>query len=128
MLMANLLAASTFQSLAPTIVSKITELLRLFNSRSTQLVLGAGAIHSAARLKSINAKHLALVTQCLTFVRSLLPSIRAALMSHLPRKQHVLLGDLDRIKGDYGEHFEKVLGKFVGIVENGVVRGGKEGN
>ena len=56
MLMTNLAAAATFQSLAIDVVGKISDLLRLYNSRTTQLVLGAGAIHSAARLKSINAK------------------------------------------------------------------------
>jgi hypothetical protein len=45
------------------------ELLKLFNSRTCQLVLGAGAMHLAG-LKSINAKHLALSTQCLGFAMS----------------------------------------------------------
>lgn len=31
---------------------------QFFNTRTTQLVLGAGAINSAARLRSITAKHL----------------------------------------------------------------------
>jgi len=51
MLMSNLAAAAHFQSLASDVVGKVCELLRLFNSRTTQLVLGAGAIHSAAKLK-----------------------------------------------------------------------------
>jgi len=71
------------------------------------------------------AQHLALVTQCLLFVTSLMPHVRAALMAQLPRKQHALLNDLDKIKQDFAEHFEKVLGKFVAIVgsivENGLV-------
>ncbi|GMI06591.1 hypothetical protein TrLO_g3171 [Triparma laevis f. longispina] len=116
MLMNNLAAAAHFQSLANDVVSKVSELLRLFNSRTTQLVLGAGAIHSAAKLKSINAKHLALASQCLGLVSSLLPHIRAALMAQLPRKQHMLLSDLDKIKQDINEHGEKILAKFVSIV------------
>ena len=116
MLMANLAAAAHFQSLATDVVGKVCELLRLFNSRTTQLVLGAGAIHSAAKLKSINAKHLALVSQCLGLVSGLLPHIRAALMAQLPRKQHGLLGDLDKIKQDVNEHAEKILAKFLNIV------------
>lgn len=124
MIMTNLSAASHFQSLAANAVAKVAELLRLFNTRTTQLVLGAGAIHSAARLKSINAKHLSLVTQCLGMMLALLPHIRAALMAQLPQKQHTLLADLDKIKKDYLEHNEKVLNKFVtiigGIVEHGL--------
>lgn len=124
MIMTNLSAAAHFQSLTSIAVTKVTELLRLFNARATHLVLGAGAIHSSARLKSINAKHLSMVTQCLGMMLALLPHIRAALMAHLSAKQHTLLSDLDKIKKDYVDHNEKVLNKFVtiigGIVEHGL--------
>jgi len=116
MIMSNIACAAHFQSLATNVVGKVAELLRLFNSRSTQLVLGAGAIHSAARLKSINAKHLSLVTQCLGMTIAILPHVRAALMAQLPSKQHGLLQDLDRIKKEYNDHNEKVLNKFVNII------------
>lgn len=124
MIMTNLSCAAYFQSLAPNATTKVVELMRLFNSRTTSLVLGAGAIHSAARLKSINAKHLSYVTQCLGMITALLPHIRAALMAQLPAKQHTLLADLDTIKKEYLDHNEKVLNKFVsiigGIVEHGL--------
>lgn len=124
MVMNNVAAAAHFQSLASNVVSKISELLRLFNSRTTHLVLGAGAIHSAARLASINAKHLSLVTQCLGMVIATLPHVRAALMAQMPPRQHTLLSSLDQIKKEFGDHNEKVLNKFVtiigGIVEHGL--------
>jgi vacuolar protein sorting-associated protein 54 len=124
MVMTDMACAAHFKALATNMVGKVAELLRLFNSRSTQLVLGAGAIHSAARLKSINAKHLSLVTQCVGLIISILPHVRAALMAQLPSKQHTLLNDLDTIKREYEEHNEKVLNKFVniigGIVEHGL--------
>ena len=117
-------AAYFQQSLATNAVTKIVEVMRLFNARTTNLVLGAGAIHSAAKLKSINAKHLSYVTQCLGMMMSLLPHIRAALMTQLPDKQHTLLADVDNIKKEYKDHNEKVLNKFVsiigGIVEHGL--------
>ncbi len=116
MVMGNVACAAHFQTLATNVVGKVTELLRLFNTRSTQLVLGAGAIHSAARLKSINAKHLALVTQCIGLIIAILPHIRAALMAQLPNKQHSLLVNLDKIKKEYVDHNENVFGKFVSIV------------
>jgi vacuolar protein sorting-associated protein 54 len=126
MVMTNIEAAAHFQSLTSNVVAKVAELLRLFNSRATQLVLGAGAIHSAARLKSINAKHLSLVTQCLGMTIAILPHIRAALMAQLPPKQHTLLSDLDKIKKEFADHNEKVLNKFVtiigGIVEHGLAK------
>lgn len=114
--MSNVACAAHFQTLATNVVGKVSELLRLFNTRATQLVLGAGAIHSAARLKSINAKHLALVTQCVGITLAILPHVRAALMAQLPSKQHALLVDLDKIKKEYAEHHDKVLSKFVGII------------
>ena len=124
MVMTNLAAAGHFQSLAPNAVTKVVDLLRLWNSRTTNLVLGAGAIHSAARLKSINAKHLSYVTQCLGMMMALLPHIRAALMAQLPTKQHTLLSEVDKIKKEYQDHNDKVLNKFVsiigGIVEHGL--------
>jgi len=116
MILKNIACAAHFQSLATNVVGKVSDLLRLFNSRSTQLVLGAGAIHSAARLKSINAKHLSLVTQCLGMTIAILPHVRAALMAQLPSKQHGLLQDLDIIKKEYADHNEKVLNKFVTII------------
>jgi vacuolar protein sorting-associated protein 54 len=124
MLVTNLSCAAHFPSLSTNAVAKVCELLRLFNARATHLVLGAGAIHSAARLKSINAKHLSLVTQCLGMLLAIFPHVRAALMAQLPAKQHRLLKDLDQIKKDYTDHNEKVLNKFVtiigGIVEHGL--------
>jgi vacuolar protein sorting-associated protein 54 len=115
-IMSNVACAAHFQTLATNVVGKVSELFRLFNTRATQLVLGAGAIHSAARLKSINAKHLALVTQCVKIILSILPHVRAALMAQLPSKQHSLLIDLDNIKKEYADHHDKVLSKFVGII------------
>ena len=114
--MSNVACAVHFQTLTTNVVGKVSELFRLFNTRATQLVLGAGAIHSTARLKSINAKHLALVTQCVGVILSILPHVRAALMAQLPNKQHGLLVDLDKIKKEYAEHHDKVLSKFVGII------------
>ena len=116
MIMDDVACAAHFQTLATNVVGKVSELFRLFNTRSTQLVLGAGAIHSAARLKSINAKHLSIVTQCIALILSILPHVRAALMAQLPAKQHALLSDLDKIKLDYSDHNEKILGKLVSII------------
>ncbi|KAL3925710.1 MAG: hypothetical protein SGILL_000217 [Bacillariaceae sp.] len=124
MTMTNLSAAAHFQSLAPNAVTKVVGLLREWNRRTTELVLGAGAINSAARLKSINAKHLSYVTQCLGMMMALLPHIYAALMAQLPTKQHALLSEIDNIKKEYQDHNDNVLNKFVsiigGIVEHGL--------
>lgn len=69
----------------------------MFNSRATQLVLGAGAIHSTAKLKSISAKHLALCSQSLGLVRAVIPLLKAALATRLPQKHHLLLAQMDAV-------------------------------
>ena len=45
-----------FPALTIELISKVVELIRLYDQRARQLVLGAGAIHSAARLKNIRYK------------------------------------------------------------------------
>lgn len=72
----------------------LIELLRLYNSRSCQLILGAGATRSAG-LERITAKHLAVTSQALAIVIVLVPCIKAYLM-----RQNVpptLLNEFDKL-------------------------------
>ena len=65
----NYLEVSTnFPAVTTDIISKIVELFKLFDVRTKQLVLGAQAIQSAARLKNISAKHLSITAQVNTFI------------------------------------------------------------
>jgi len=116
MVISDVASAHLFPSLSASIVGKVSELLRLFNKRTTELVLGAGAIHSNAKLKSINARHLALVSQCLGMITALLPHVKSSLMTQLPSKQHILLNDMDKIRKEFTDHKENVLNKFVSII------------
>ena len=118
MVAANLATAAHFPTLATDVLQRVVELLRLFNSRATQLVLLAGAMHSAARLSKITAKHLALTSQCLGLVMALLPHTRAALSAQLPPKHHLLLVEMDRVKQDYLEHHERILSKVSTLAAN----------
>lgn len=98
------------------IISKIVELFKLFDVRTKQLVLGAQAIQSAARLKNISAKHLCITAQSVGLLLALLPHVRAALLAQLPPKHHMLLTELDRISHNLIDHHNQLLSKFVGIV------------
>ncbi|CAN0254260.1 unnamed protein product, partial [Ectocarpus sp. 4 AP-2014] len=109
--------ADHFPTIGTDILTRLGELLRVFNSRATQLVLGAGAIHSTAKLKSISAKHLALCSQSLGLVRSLVPFLKAALSTRLPQKHHLLLAQMDAVAQDYRDHRDKILTKFVSMIE-----------
>jgi vacuolar protein sorting-associated protein 54 len=97
------------------VMSKIIEFLKQFNSRTCQVVLGAGAMRSAG-LKNITAKHLALASQALSIMISLIPYIRECLRRHLRAKQAVILVDFDKLRRDYQEHQYEIHAKLVAIM------------
>jgi vacuolar protein sorting-associated protein 54 len=66
---------SAIPSMTSEISASLCEYIKLFNSRLCQLILGAGAMHSAG-LKNINTKHLAIASQTLSFIIAVLPYIR----------------------------------------------------
>lgn len=97
------------------LMAKIIEFLKAFNSRTCQVVLGAGAIRSAG-LKNITAKHLALASQALSTMINLIPYIRECIRRHLNTKQAVMLIDFDKLKRDYQEHQNEVHAKLISIM------------
>lgn len=97
------------------VMSRIIEFLKSFNSRTCQVVLGAGAMRSAG-LKNITAKHLALASQSLSVVIALIPYIREFIRRHLNPKQAVMLTEFDKLKGDYQEHQNEIHAKLVAIM------------
>jgi len=113
--------AEAVPDMAGEVVASTVELLRTFNARSLQLVLGAGAMQSA-HLKRITAKHLALAAQTLGAVLALLPAIRGALIMRLPLAQHGLLHELVKVTHDYMAHEERILAKFASIVRDLLVK------
>lgn len=113
--------AEAIPELAADAISCTVELLRHFNTRSTQLVLGAGALDTA-HLKRITAKHLALASQTLAAVLALLPALRAVLLMRLPPHQHVLLTELANVTADILAHENRIRAKFVSIVKDLLVK------
>lgn len=108
----------SFQLIASELISKIIELIRLFDHRTRQLVLGAQAIQSAARLKSISARHLGITAQSIGFLTALLPHIRTALLAQLSIKHHLMLTEFDRISHELLDHHSAIVSKFVSIVSD----------
>ncbi|GAA5843708.1 hypothetical protein JCM9279_000110 [Rhodotorula babjevae] len=98
-------------------MSKIIEFMKVFNSRTCQVVLGAGAMRSAG-LKNITAKHLALASQALSIMIALIPYIREAVRRHLNPKQAVMLTEFDKLKRDYQEHQHEIHAKLVAIMSD----------
>lgn len=101
---------------ATEIMSRVIEFLKQFNSRTCQVVLGAGAMRSAG-LKNITAKHLALASQSLSLFIHLIPYLRECVRRHLPdERQAVMLVEFDKLKRDYQEHQFEIHAKLVAIM------------
>ncbi|KAL4781078.1 Vps54-like protein-domain-containing protein [Aspergillus varians] len=100
-------------NMIPDISSGLLESLKLFNSRSSQLILGAGATRSAG-LKNITTKHLALSSQALSFVIALVPYIREFVRRHSPPSS--LMADFDKVKRLYQEHQSGIHEKLADIM------------
>ena len=93
----------------------VVEFLKQFNSRTCQVVLGAGAMRSAG-LKNITARHLAIAAQSLSLMMALVPSLRELLKRHLKPSQFVLLSDFDKLQNDFREHQYEIHAKLVSIM------------
>lgn len=107
--------ASYIEAVGTEVVHRLIELLKFFNSRSCQLVLGAGAMHVAG-LDSIKAKHLVLSAQCLGLVIAQVPVLKKFFSTKLPTKHHVVLVGLDKVGDDYTAHQREIFDKIVSIV------------
>lgn len=108
---------NTLPSLAAEIVHRVSELLKLFNGRSCQLVLGAGAMQVSG-LKSITAKHLALASQSISFFCALIPDLKRLLAVHIPDTRKMLLfTEVDHVAQDYKVHKDEIHLKLVQIMK-----------
>ncbi|XP_022224248.2 vacuolar protein sorting-associated protein 54 [Drosophila obscura] len=88
----------------------VVDLLRCFNSRSCQLIIGAGAMRVAG-LKTITSTNLALVSRALQLVLWLLPRLK----EHF----HAMSG-YEAIERDYQGHIKEIENKIHGIVSERV--------
>ncbi len=101
-------------SMTQEITSSLLEYLRFFNSRSSQLILGAGATRSAG-LKNITTKHLALASQALSFVTALTPYVREFVRRQSSGSGQ-LMTEFDKVKRLYQEHQAGINDKLVDIM------------
>lgn len=97
------------------LVHCMLELIRLFNSRCCQLVLGAGAIQSAG-LKTISTSNLALVSRSLQVILWFLPILKSLLeKSHT---KELSLNGFNSIESDIMSHKQEIENKICLIVSN----------
>ncbi|KAF8537050.1 Vps54-like protein-domain-containing protein [Trichophaea hybrida] len=97
--------------------SSILDFLKLFNSRTFQLILGAGATRSAG-LRSITTKHLAMASQALSIITTIIPYIRETLRRHTPphTTSSSLATDFDRLKRATQEYQDEIHNKLISIM------------
>ncbi|KAK5162916.1 uncharacterized protein LTR77_011077 [Saxophila tyrrhenica] len=118
----TLLALTTsLPSLTPQLSAALLDVLRTFNSRACQLVLGAGATRGSAGLKNITTKHLALAHQAVGFVVALVPYLRECVRRHLPAGSKAggeggVLGEWEKVRRVCQEHQRGIGEKLVEIM------------
>ncbi|KAI0477576.1 Vps54-like protein-domain-containing protein [Xylariaceae sp. FL0804] len=105
-------------SMTSDIGTSLASYLQLFNSRCTQLVLGAGARRSAG-LKNITSKHLVLASRALAFIAALISHVREFVRrhatSHAAAASSVV--EFDKVKRLYQEHQNGIYDKLVEIMD-----------
>ncbi|CAA2934422.1 vacuolar sorting-associated 54, chloroplastic isoform X1 [Olea europaea subsp. europaea] len=108
-------------TLSAEVVHRIVEILKIFNSRTCHLVLGANALQVSG-LKSITSKHLAMASQVISFTYAIIPEIRRLLSLKVPEtyKGLLLLG-IERVANDYKVHRDEIHTKLVQIMRERLV-------
>ncbi len=104
-------------SMTADVSASLVSYLQLFNSRCTQLILGAGATRSAG-LKNITTRHLAIASQALAFIAALVPHVREYVRRHAGSSAGVsnLMGEFDKVRRLYQEHQNSIYEKLVEIM------------
>jgi vacuolar protein sorting-associated protein 54 len=114
-------------SITTDVSTSLISYLHLFNSRCTQLILGAGATRSAG-LKNITTKHLALASQALGFIAALVPHVREFVRRHCGSGATVssVMGEFDKVRRLYQEHQNSIYDKLVEIMSGRALVGAKK--
>ncbi|KAL3632342.1 hypothetical protein CASFOL_025326 [Castilleja foliolosa] len=103
-------------TLSAEVVHRVAEILKLFNSRTAHLVLGANALQVSG-LRSITARHLAMASQVISFAYAIIPEIRRILLFKVPETYKGLLqSEIDRVTTDYKNHRDEIHSKLVQIM------------
>ncbi|KAG5622001.1 hypothetical protein H5410_007219 [Solanum commersonii] len=107
---------NSLPGLSSEVVHRVVEILKLFNTRTCQLVLGAGAMQVSG-LKSITSKHLALASQVISFTYTIIPELKRILLLKVPEtRKGLLILEVDRVAQDYKVHRDEIHSKLVQIM------------
>ncbi|KAF7633228.1 hypothetical protein Mgra_00007329 [Meloidogyne graminicola] len=121
LLLVNILASyndilNLFPNASMELIMDVVQCLKLFNSRTCQLILGAGA-RQLVGLKTINVKHLALASRSLQLILKFIPSLKQSFSEHLPVERQISLRHFDSTARDYADHIGEIKSKLLGMMD-----------
>lgn len=112
-----------FPQCGPELVMNLISLLKSFNSRTCQLILGAGALKLVG-LKSISVKNLALAARCLQLIIRFIPEVKKEFLDTLTSRGHINQGrHFDSTLRDYNDHVEEIFSKLIAVVDQHLTTG-----
>lgn len=109
-----LILLASIPSMANEISMALLDYLTLYNSRTQELILGAGA-RTTAGLTNINTKHLSLTSQSLSFFISLIPYLRESIRRR-PSIVTSALAEYDQLKRLFQDHRSSIHHKLISIM------------
>ncbi|CAA97331.2 Vacuolar protein sorting-associated protein 54 [Caenorhabditis elegans] len=95
--------------------SRVVELLKTFNSRCCQLILGAGALQLVG-LKTISVRNLALAGRSLELVCRFIPMVHDEMDRVLPENRKSLLRYFKQVESEYRDHVNEIAAKLISVI------------
>uniref|UniRef100_A0AC35TV51 Vacuolar protein sorting-associated protein 54 n=1 Tax=Rhabditophanes sp. KR3021 TaxID=114890 RepID=A0AC35TV51_9BILA len=105
-----------FPDTAPEMLMNVIQILRVFNSKTCQLLLGAGAL-TVSSLKTISVKNLALAIRCLQLVIKVIPMVEKEFQTHLQETNKNQLRYFTQGIKDFDDHINEITSKIMTVVE-----------
>ncbi|KAE9413980.1 hypothetical protein Angca_006141, partial [Angiostrongylus cantonensis] len=102
---------------AADILSRVVELLKGFNSRCCQLILGAGALQLVG-LKTISVRNLALASRSLQLIVHFVPLVAKEAELSLRDDQKHLMRHIKQTLTDYTNHIGEITSKLVSVIDH----------
>uniref|UniRef100_A0A0N4ZXL0 Vacuolar protein sorting-associated protein 54 n=1 Tax=Parastrongyloides trichosuri TaxID=131310 RepID=A0A0N4ZXL0_PARTI len=105
-----------FPDTAKEMAMNVVEILKNFNSKTCQLLLGAGAL-TVAGLKTISVKNLALAIRCLQLIIKIIPLIEREFEENLSDVNKNQLRHFSQTTKDLDDHVNMIVSKITQVVE-----------
>ncbi|KAI6236808.1 Vacuolar protein sorting-associated protein 54 [Aphelenchoides besseyi] len=111
-----------FPQCTPELLMHLIALLKSFNSRTCQLILGAGALQLVG-LKTISVKTLALASRCLQLIVKFIPVVKRQFLAAMSERDVNYGRHFDTTIRDYNDHIEEIANKLIAVVDQHLTTG-----